>query len=100
MEATISHLRVFAPLSRTREGGREVGRRERKGRGEKLNSSGRNAARLGTGPRQMPALSAVGRAGDKAEDAGIVTSGRALGRALLIYFHKQELLIYFIMVCT
>lgn len=98
MEATISHLRVFAPLSRTREGGREVGRRERKGRGEKLNSSGRNAARLGTGPSQMPALSAVGRAGDK-EDAGVVTSARALGRARLIYFHKQELLVYFIMVC-
>lgn len=63
MEATISHLRVFAPLSRTREGGREVGRRERKGRGEKFNSSRRNAARLETGPRQMPGLSAVGRAG-------------------------------------
>lgn len=46
MEATISHLRVFAPLSRTREGG---GKRRKEGEEEKLNSSRSNAVRPGAG---------------------------------------------------
>lgn len=59
------------------QGGREEGggkRRKEEEGGEKLNSSRSNAARPGTGPRRMPALSAAGRAVTKQMDTGTVTS--------------------------